>query len=114
MSLEEKINPDKFAIQSLIEPWKEDSFDIDDQVLSSGDNRTNFPYNNPDFSCNIDITRLVQKQFQNPKVYFGYLIFLKSGGLNMEPIETMKNMRYCSSDHPNQNLHPELTISYEE
>lgn len=113
MSLEEKINPDKFAIQSVITPWKEDSLDDNDPILSTGENRTAFPYNNPDYSCNIDITRLVQKQYQYPNYYFGYLIFLKNGSWEMVPEGSIKNMRYCSSDHPNKNLHPELTISYE-
>jgi hypothetical protein len=113
MSLAEKINPDIFVIQSVITPWKEDSLYDDDQILSTGENRTEFPHNNPDYSCNIDITKLVQKQCDYPDYYFGYLIFLKNGIWDAVPEEQIKNMRYCSSDHPNQELHPELTISYE-
>ncbi|MBO9699474.1 MAG: DNRLRE domain-containing protein [Sporocytophaga sp.] len=110
---EEKINPNLFGIQGVTQPWKEDSMDIDDRLLSSGEFRTDFPSNNPDYSCNIDITKLVQKQYEKPQYYFGFLIFMKRDYFEMLPEQTMKNMRYCSSDHPNQNLHPELAISYE-
>ncbi|GAL82779.1 hypothetical protein MYP_5 [Sporocytophaga myxococcoides] len=61
--LEEKINPNLFAIQVVIQTWEEDNMDIDDRLLSSGEFRTDFPSNNPDYSCNIDITSLVQKQY---------------------------------------------------
>ncbi|WP_156027152.1 DNRLRE domain-containing protein [Sporocytophaga myxococcoides] len=110
---EEKNNPNLFAIQAVTQSWKEDSLDQDDRLLSSGEHRTDFPSNNPDYSCNIDITRLVQKQYQKPQYYFGFLIFMKRDYFEMLPEEKMKNMRYCSSDHPNQDLHPELAISYE-
>lgn len=110
---EEKVNPNLFAIQSVTQPWVEDSMDIDNRLLSSGEFRTDFPSNNIDYSCNIDITKLVQKQKQKPQYYFGYLIFMKRDYFEMVPEEKLKNMRYCSSDHPNKNLHPELTISYD-
>jgi hypothetical protein len=110
---EEKVNPNLFGIQAVIQTWEEDNMDIDDRLLSSGEFRTDFPSNNPDYSCNIDITRLIQNQYQKPQYYFGFLIFMKRDYFEMLPEKSMKNMRYCSSDHPDQKLHPELTISYE-
>jgi len=110
---EEKHNPSLYAIQAIIEPWQEDSVDVDDRLLTSGEFRTDFPPHNPDYSCSIDVTGMVRKQFQKPQYYYGFSIFMKRDYFEMLPEELMKNMRYCSSDHPDQDLLPELTINYE-
>jgi hypothetical protein len=109
--LSERINPDKWALQPVIEKWDETVLNVNIEPLTAGQYSVNMPPNKPDYTCEIEVTNMLRKQYLNPDRFFGFLIFLKSDVMERE--EIMKNLRYCSSDHINANWHPELIVRYE-
>ncbi|MCR6638427.1 MAG: DNRLRE domain-containing protein [Sporocytophaga sp.] len=110
--MEEKINPKKWAIQPIIEPWNEDSVDSDEEPLTAGQFQIDLPPHNADYTCEINVTAMVKNQYLRPNLFFGFLIFIKSSTLILEPESKMKNLRYCSSDYSNAGWHPELIVRY--
>ncbi|GAL82778.1 hypothetical protein MYP_4 [Sporocytophaga myxococcoides] len=95
-----------WSARAVIQPWGEQVSIYGNEPLTSGALKIQFPANDSSFSCSIDVTPLIAKELERPANYYGFII--------VPPYDQTKYMfNYCSSDHPDQSLHPELIIDYE-
>jgi hypothetical protein len=95
-----------WSARAVIQPWDEHISMYGNEPLTSGALKIQFPANDSSFSCSIDVTPIIAKELERPANYYGFII--------VPPYDQTKYMfNYCSSDHPDQSLHPELIIDYE-
>lgn len=95
-----------WSVRAVIQPWDEHISMYPFEPLTSGVLKVFFPSNDSSFSCSIDVTTLIAKELERPANYYGFII--------VPPYDQTKYIfNYCSSDHPNSRLHPELNIDYE-
>ena len=100
-------NSNACLLQRITEPWDENHVTWNTQPKVTAENevlmqKSDSPYQNYE---KIDITQLLQDILKDPKKNYGFMISVKNPVL-------YKCMLFASSDHPNSDLHPKLTINY--
>jgi len=103
--LSEIFKSDGWSILPIISPWDE-HISTPDGPLPYGAMKMMFPANDSSFSCRLDVTTFVKKELESPAFYYGFVIAPPNK-------QTKYIFNYCSSDHPDSSLHPELIIDYE-
>lgn len=95
-------------LQKITSEWNEATITWNNQPTASNKNIVILPYsqNSIQHYLNIDITEMVQDMVDNPAENFGFMLML-------EKEERYRKMLFASSDHQDTNLHPSLTIIYE-
>ncbi|NOX46638.1 MAG: DNRLRE domain-containing protein [Chlorobi bacterium] len=88
--------------------WEESAVDWNNQPTTSTENQVLLPassYYNQDY-LDIDVTDLVKDMISEPDNSYGFLI--------RHVVEVQyRSLIFASSDHPNENLHPKLEITYQ-
>lgn len=91
----------------ITENWQEDSVTWDNMPMWTDENRVFLPQSTSptqDYE-NIDVTQLVQDMVSNQDESFGFLF-------KLEDEVPHSAMCFASSDYPDENLRPVLTITY--
>ncbi|NPD46508.1 DNRLRE domain-containing protein [Lentimicrobium sp. S6] len=92
-------------LHRVISPWEENKVTWNTHPEYTDKNKVTIPYS--DFPTqnypNIDVTELVEDMVAMPKKSFGFL-------LKLETEEYYRMMNFCSSDHSNPELRPQLKV----
>ncbi len=108
VGLANAVKSNGWSLRAVIEPWDEHvrMYDSDTEPLTSGAIKILFPPNDSTLSCSVNVKELIEKELKRPNNYYGFIIVPAND-------QNDNLVNYCSSDHPDTRLHPELIISYE-
>jgi len=99
-----------WSFRAVITPWDEHIrlYGIESQTepYTSGEIKILFPPIDSTLSCSINVKELIEKELKRPNNYYGFIIVPAND-------QNDNLVNYCSSDHPDSRLHPELIINYE-
>ncbi|WP_293891792.1 DNRLRE domain-containing protein [Sporocytophaga sp.] len=99
-----------WSLRAVIRPWDEHirlyGKESGTEPLTSGEIKILFPPIDSTLSCSINVKKLIEKKLKRSNNYYGFIIV---------PVDDQNDnlVNYCSSDHPDSKLHPELIINYE-
>lgn len=94
-------------LERVTSPWDESAVTWNNQPATSLVNRVEIPESSSptqDFS-DLDVTNLVNDMFSNMPNNYGFM-------LKLQDETKFRRMNFCSSDHTNPLLRPELAITY--
>ncbi len=93
-------------IQSIVDPWDEQEITWNNYPGYSTQDQVFVPESSsPHQNYHIDVTKLVQKEYEYPENNFGFKLQLKTE-------EFYRSVVFASSDHADTTLHPELKVCY--
>lgn len=101
-----KFSTNGWTIRGVIEDWDERTISGQKIPMSYGEFLKELPLNSQDLTCSIDVTDLINREYEKPGRYFGFML------MTTLVYEGQSLVNYCSSDHPDSSLHPELIIDY--
>jgi len=98
--------PNDWYINHVTSNWAESTLTWSTQPTSDGVGQINMPgTSNPKETYTVDVTDFVKDEFANPTKYHGIMMRLETEGF-------YRGIMFCSSDHPNNTLHPSLDVTY--
>jgi hypothetical protein len=94
-------------LERITTPWNEFTVTWNTQPSTSIENRVELPISTSRTQnyLDVNVTQLVSDMIANRSTSYGFM-------LKLQTEQTYRIMNFCSSDHPNQALHPKLEIRY--